>query len=117
MSRINPPNERRCPSCRIRHKVPPPSWTVEHYNGINADPSTIRFLQYAATFFDTEATRLHTAREFVEWLLPDLRGGVIPRDEAAGRAIAEGGAMGEARTGRTAAPDVIPYASVRRLVG
>ena len=109
MSRVASKNERTCPSCRIRHKVPPPAWAAEHYNGIPADKATVQLLKYAATFFDAEAERLHTAREFVEWLLPDLRGQVIPRDHASGRAIHEGGAMGKAKTGRTASPNPIPF--------
>lgn len=101
--------DHRCPSCKMRHRIPPPSWRVEHYNAMNVDVGVIRLLRYAATFFDDESDGPHTAREFVDWLVPDLRGQMsIP--EAVGKSLVEGGGRkgGGAVAVRHSAPDPLP---------
>lgn len=68
-------SDRVCPSCRIRHRVPAPAFARDYYSSVNVERQVIHFLYQAAVFFDVNADEPHTAREFVDWLLPDLRGG------------------------------------------
>lgn len=112
------PIDRTCPSCRMRHRVPAPTWLAEYYNAIEVDPNIIRFLLHAAATFDSESAERYTAREFVEWMLPDLKGGpsypdsvgAKPKTEAAGK-----------DTHKHRHPDPIPVVSLpeilRRVVG
>ena len=108
---------RTCPSCRIRFRVPPPTWNRD-YNAIRADENVIRILYRAAALFDLNADEPHTAREFVEWILPDLRGGATIGPEFEGVTVKEGGARNGSMATRHASPDPLPMvpSKLRKMV-
>ena len=65
--------EVRCPSCKMRHRVPPPDAT-EFYNPWPVSPQSFKWIENAARVFDRESDELFTASDFVAWIRPDCVG-------------------------------------------
>ena len=64
--------EHTCHSCRMRYRVHAPE--PKEYNTVPIDRRQMRMIENAAAYFDSVATELFTAAEFVRWMRPDVPG-------------------------------------------
>jgi hypothetical protein len=102
-------------------------------------PATVRWLENAARVFDHDSmwpecdrfrfqedgvVRPHRhegepgdtfpAADFLAWLRPEMTGVQVPRNEATGIAVTEGGTKGGMRAYRHTSPDPLPVMPRRR---
>jgi hypothetical protein len=86
----------------------------EDYGPGTIHPSTVRWLENAAAFFDQESDELFTATEFIRWVKPDLNGFEVPKDKTAGVSFTEGGNRTGTLAYRHTSPDPLPVMPRRK---